>query len=245
MTYTPKVLLYDLETSPMILAGFEIYDATIPVDHILQDWTIFSAAWKYLGEDKIYSVSQATHTEEEVVQAIASAVDAADIIIAHNGDKFDIKKLRARIITLGLPPLGEVCAIDTLKVVKKHFKFTSNRLDYVARILGLPTKMGTSPGLWIRCLKGDKEALSEMEQYNQQDVLVLEEVYNKLRPYINNHPSIARLLDRASKGGCPVCGSLATHKRDTRLASKRLYQRYSCQECGHCFKGEVLKEAIT
>lgn len=237
-----RILFYDLETSPMVLAGFGLYDTTIPTSNVLQDWTIFSAAWKYLGEDKVYSISTAEYTEEQVVTAISSAIHAADIIVAHNGDKFDIKKLRTRILSLGLQPLTQVCAIDTLKVAKKNFKFTSNRLDYLARALGVGAKMTTSEGLWIRALKGDKNALLEMERYNRQDVEVLEKVYLKMRPYIDNHPSVARILNNATLGGCPACGSVSTHRHDKQLAQKRVYQRYRCQDCGGVFKGEVIKE---
>ena len=158
-----KILFYDIETSPMIMAGFEIWNTNIPTSNIMQDWTIFSAAWGWLGEDEIHSASTANMSEKKVIQKLVDAINKSDIIVAHNGDKFDIKKLRTRVITLDLPVLSNVVAIDTLKVVKKHFKFTSNRLDYVAKALGLEGKSSTSDGLWMRALRGNKDALREME----------------------------------------------------------------------------------
>lgn len=237
-----RILFYDIETSPMLMAGFEIWNTNIPTSNIINDWTIFSAAWGWLGEEKIHSASTATMTEVGVVTKLVDAINAADIIVAHNGDKFDIKKLRTRVIMLGLPVLPAVVAIDTLKVVKKHFKFTSNRLDYVAKALGLEGKSETSSGLWMRALAGDKEALTEMEEYNRQDVVVLRELYLKLLPYIDNHPSVARLHEVSKLGGCPCCGSVSVHRHDKKVTRKHLYQRHKCQDCGHIFNGAIIKE---
>lgn len=237
-----KILFYDIETSPMIMAGFEIWNTNIPTSGIMKDWTIFSAAWGWLGEDEIHSASTATMSEKQVVKKLVNAINSADIIVAHNGDKFDIKKLRTRVIMLDLPVLSNVVAIDTLKVVKKHFKFTSNRLDYVAKALGMEGKSSTSEGLWMRALVGDKAALKEMEEYNRQDIVVLKNLYLKLRPYIDNHPSVARLNNTHISGGCQACGSISVHRHDKQISKKHLYARYRCQECGHVFKGEILKE---
>lgn len=237
-----RILFYDIETSPMIMAGFEIWNTNIPTSNIMQDWTIFSAAWGWLGEDEIHSASTANMSEKKVIEKLVDAINKSDIIIAHNGDKFDIKKLRTRVITLDLPVLSNVVAIDTLKVVKKHFKFTSNRLDYVAKALGLEGKSSTSDGLWMRALRGDKDALQEMEEYNKQDIVVLKNLYLKLRPYIDNHPSVARLNKVQHLGGCPVCGSTAAHNHDKQISRAHLYQRHRCQDCGHVFRGSIIKE---
>jgi hypothetical protein len=42
-------------------------------------------------------------------------MDEADIICAHNGDAFDIKKINSRLITNGFKPPSPFKTIDTLK----------------------------------------------------------------------------------------------------------------------------------
>ena len=113
-----------------------------------------------------------------------------DLLIHHNGDKFDLKKLRARAMFHRMPPLTPVTTLDTLKVSRRLYGFMSHRLGYIAHHLGLNPKSDTSDGLWMRVLQGDKKALKEMVEYNKQDVLVLRDVYNIFRPHIENHPSI-------------------------------------------------------
>lgn len=230
-----KILIYDIETSHMIAAVFDLYgDQGIPHSNILQDWTIYSAAWKWLGDKTIHSRSTADSTELEVLTDLVTAIDSADIVVAHNGDKFDMRKLRTRALMLGIKPFRIPASVDTLKVARRHFKFSSNRLDYLALTLGYEGKLANEPGLWLKALKGDKKALAAMEKYNKQDVKILEDVYLRLRPYIDNHPNvgIAGRRDLA----CPHCASTHVVKDGFYLTRAGKRQRLHCQGCGAKYK---------
>jgi len=207
-----KVLIFDIETSPIIAYTWGIWGQNIPTDNIIKDWLILTWAAKWLFEDKVYSAKITpkeikADDDSRVVKALWAMIEEADIIIAHNAAKFDVKRMNTRFLKhrLGLPSPYQV--IDTLKHARKKFNITSNRLDYIAKdFLGIDGKMETPKGLWKRCIEGSAEALTMMDEYCIKDVYVLEDVYMHLRPYIQPHPNIG-LLEDSSKPQCPCCGS--------------------------------------
>jgi hypothetical protein len=211
----PKILLYDVETSPIVTATFSLYPDSINHENIIQDWFMISAAWKELGKKTIYSSAISDVPEMfdmvndfEVVKSLRDAMQDADILIGHNSIRFDTKRLNARLIYHGLDPLPSgIQQVDTLKEVKKVAAFTSNKLDYLGATLLGEGKMETSKGLWMRVIKGDTDAVKEMVIYNKKDVQLLEDVYLKLRPYMKGHPHIGVLHGEDRQYSCPKCGS--------------------------------------
>lgn len=230
-----KTLLLDIETSYMKLAGFSLKaDGYFSHNNIIEDWYILCAAWKWLGKPKIYgAISDDKHNDKEVVIKLREAVLEADELIYHNGAKFDYKKLNARVILNGLGPMVKPREIDTLKQARKHFSFTSNRLDYLGKVLGCGGKIHTGNDLWLRALDRDEQALKEMFKYNKRDVTLLEDVYKKLAPHIDVGYN-ANLMDVLN--GCPLCGSMDYHQRGWALTKTCKYQRYVCLNCGKWFQ---------
>lgn len=202
---------------------------------------IICAGWKWEGEDKVHTVStlddqkrykKDPHDDQHVVEKLHSVLSKADVIIHHNGDSFDKRYVDTRILKLDLPALPPVTSIDTYKVAKQKFLFNSNKLDYLGQFLGLGKKVKTTPGLWMRVMQGDKDAVLEMVEYNKQDVLLLEKVFLKLRPYCASH------VNRELYGsiGCPRCGSNEVQSRGLHRAITKTYQRFCCQDCGGWFR---------
>jgi len=165
-----------------------------------------------------------------LVKELHDLVSQADVLIAHNGDRFDIKKMNTRFIYHGLPPPEPYKSIDTLKVAKDKFAFNSNKLDDLGNFLGVGRKV-KHPGfdLWLGCEAGDEASWHLMKKYNKQDVLLLERIYLKLRPWITNHPNTAVL---SGVSGCPNCGSIHLQSRGQGITKTGTYQRYHCQSCG-------------
>jgi RNase_H superfamily len=237
----PKIVLWDIETTHNVVAAFQLKsDDYIPHDNILQERYIMSAAWKTLGAKKVEAVcvvdnkalyKKNPHSDLHVCTVLHKVLSEADIIIAHNGDWYDIKFTEARMLANGLPPLPPIQSIDTLKVARTRFLFNSNRLDYLGKFLRVGAKKHTSHGLWLRVLAGDTAALREIVAYNKQDVLLLERVFQKLRPYVRLgiHP--------VGRGGleCPRCGSKRTQRRGDYRTLTNLYPRFQCQACGGWF----------
>ncbi len=236
----PKVCFWDIETSLIVATTFSLFPERIPHEGIIQDWFIISGAWKFAGDKKVYSVSVLDKSRKKldddyyVVKTLGEMLQDVDILVHHNGDRFDLKKLTARLIFHGLPPLPRITTIDTLKEVKKVAQFTSNRLDYLGKHLVGQGKLDHPTSLWLGALKGDKVAISEMVKYNKGDVVRLEEVYNKIKPYIKNPPHFGVLLGKDKNCSCKSCGSTHVKKNGIRITvAGGKKQELQCQDCGH------------
>ncbi len=237
-----KTIVWDIETTHDLVAVFRLtQNDYIQPENIVQERYIVSAAWKELGKAKVHSVSilddprrfkRNMHDDYHVVKKLHEVLSSADVIIAHNGDAFDIKFTEARMLIHGLPPLPPIAKIDTLKVARDRFLFNANNLNYLGRILGVGGKKHTNNSLWLRVLEGDVKAIQEMVRYNKQDVALLEKVFLKLQPYVANH--VNRQL--MGETGCPRCGSTKVQSRGLHKAVTRTYQRFCCSSCGGWFR---------
>jgi len=229
--YEPKVLLYDLETGPNL--GYVWGKWEQNVIEFAQEWELLCFAFKWLGKNAITAYAQDTMTEEELVGQLHELIDEADVVIAHNGDRFDQRMANAKFIEFGMDPPSPYRSIDTKKVAARYFRFTSNKLDDLGEKLGVGRKDNVGGfATWLACMEGDQKAWNRMKKYNKQDVALLEDVYLKLRPWIENHPPMNILKDSIT--ACPKCGEEDNlHKRGTRKLNKTTtVQRYQCQSCG-------------
>ena len=240
----PRIVIWDVENSHTVAAVFQLaHNDYISHENILQERFLISASWKILGESKVKSVSvldnpklfkKDPHNDFHVVKTLHSVLSSADVIVAHNGDQFDIKLTEGRMLYHKLPPLPPIPSIDTLKIAKARFLLLSNKLDYLAQYLGFGKKVPTRNELWLKVLQGDRKAIKEMVDYNKHDVVLLEKVFLKLRPYAANY--INRQLF-GHEDGCPRCGSQHVQSRGTHKAISRVYRRFQCCDCGGWFKG--------
>lgn len=228
----PKVLIYDIETTHNILAAFDLRTEYTPHTNILTERYVVCACWKWLGEKKVSAVATYNGDDKKVIQKLLELFAEADVVVAHNGDQFDLKMVMTRALFHGLPTPPPTTTIDTYKVAKSKFRFNSNRLDYLGKFMGFGGKKHTEPGLWLEVLKGSKKAIDQMVSYNKRDVELLEKVFKKLAPYIPNH------LNRElfGKTGCPRCGSKKIQSRGVHRAITKIYQRFQCQSCSGWFR---------
>lgn len=230
--------LFDLETSYMLLADFSLKNqGYIPKDNIVQEWNIYCGAFKYLDSPKIYrfSVDPSDPTNDyNVVKELRELLVDTKLLIGHNLDKFDMKKFNTRLIKHGLAPINhKILTLDTLKAAKKHFAFTSNRLDYIGQFLGVGNKLQHREGNpWLKLIKGQdvKETLKHMEEYCVADVYpLLQNVYLKLRPYID-HPMLGGKVEKDGQIHCQHCGSTDMQSRgDYTTKAGAAYDRYQCK----------------
>ena len=241
----PKILIFDIETAPIKAYVWKVWKENVALDQILDDWFIicWSAKWIYSNEvmgECLTSQEIKEENDERVVKKLWKLFDEADIIIAHNVEKFDAPKMNVRFLHYGLVPPAPYRMIDTFQVVKKQFRFTSNKLDALADFFNLPRKLETDFTLWKECLEGKTAALQYMFKYNKYDVELLEEVYLKLLPWIHNHPNLGNYIN-SNKEICSNCGSahlipLQDHYYKTQIGT---YQLYRCKDCGAISRGRV------
>lgn len=237
----PKVLILDIETAPMKAYVWKRWKENISLDQTISEW--FCLCWSAKWLCQADTMSEVL-TPEEVMQEKDSRImkilwellNEADIVVTHNGDKFDLPRINSRFIINDLPPTTPYYSVDTCKVCKKQFGFSSNKLDALAGYFGFNGKLDTSFELWKGCMEGDKYSLLCMEQYNIQDVVLLEEVYIKLRPWIKGHPNVGNFMD-PSTIRCSNCGSdKVTLIDDEYYTSVNVYPLYRCK-CGCISRG--------
>ena len=229
-----KILLFDLENSPNLGWVWQKYEQDVM--RFDKEGVMLSFAYKWLGEKtvkahalpdfRLYKKDKLNDTE--LVKVLHKLFNEADVIIAHHGDNFDIKKSNAYFAKAGLLPPTPYKTVDTRKVAKRYFRFNSNKLDDLGQYLDLGKKLPTGGiDLWFDCMAGDKKAWKKMVAYNKQDVVLLEKVYLKLLPWITNHPDVGIDLDK-----CKNCAGSNFMKRGISVQRNGRYQRLQCSDCG-------------
>ena len=236
-----KVLVFDIETAPIKSLTFDIWNQNIGINQILEDWymLMWSAKWLHDTEvisDRLTGKESLQRNDERVTESIWNLLDKSDIVIAHNGLKFDIKKVNTKFLKYGQHLPSPYQVIDTLKCVKEKFSFTSNKLDFIARSLGLGGKIRTDFDLWLYCREfGDEDALLKMDEYCQEDSRLLEKVYLKIRPYIKNHPNMGIYVD-SDLSMCTVCESKQIKEDGFYYTQVSKFQAYRCLDCNAQFR---------
>lgn len=236
----PKVLVYDIETAPILGYVWRLWDQNVGLNQIHTDWYILSWSAKWLGDapQKMMYMDQrkAKNVENdlEILKGIWKLLDEADIVITQNGKNFDQKKLNARFVLNGMQPPSSYKHIDTKVIASKIFGFTSNKLAYMTdKICKKYKKLDHAKfagfEMWKECLAGNQEAWKEMETYNKHDVLALEELYNKLIPWDN---SIDFNLYHDKEENVCKCGSTSFIKNGFYYTSAGKYQKHRCKDCG-------------
>ncbi len=252
----PRILLYDIETAPALAWVWQNFKTNVIATE--QDWYMLSFAYKWWGQEEIGFVSvkqdkdwKPPSTDDyRVVEALHRLMDQADATVAHNGDKFDLKKANARFLYHGLGPVTPMINIDTRKEARRYFGFLSNSLNELCRTLGLGRKLPTQGfDTWEGAMVGDKEAWRIMEKYNRHDVVLLEKLYEKLLPWIGSPGKLGGLnvAHWANEGemACPKCGHDKLIKRGTHRSRFSEWQTWQCSKrtggCGGYSRGRSRK----
>ncbi len=212
-----KVLFFDIEITPNLGFTWGKYEQN--VIRFREEWRILSFSYR-INNGPIFTEA-AKKSDRIAVEKLWVLFDEADIIVGHNSDKFDIKKVHARFAYYGLPPVSPYKTLDTLKIARRYFSFTSNKLDDLGEYMGLGRKLRHDGfDLWLRCMANDSKAWKKMLAYNAQDVRLLCRVFYRLLPFVQNFPKIG-------KATCQ-CGSTDVIWKGVR----NLKARFICRECG-------------
>lgn len=234
-----NIVFFDIETTPVEYYKWQ-YDRNpyINAAGIKNDWYIISACWKTHGKAAVNSVAiDKPGDDYNVVKTLREALETADVIVGHCVDRFDLRNLNTRLVYHGLKPLPIIPTVDTKKVASRFFGFTSNKLDYLAKFLGVGEKIETEYGLWISVINGSKAALSKMVKYNKHDVVINEKVYDKMLPFMRNHPHVGAMKGKDRHYSCPTCGSEEIKLNGIRYTAAGVKkQEIQCKKCHHYAK---------
>lgn len=230
-----RILAIDIETSPSLAHIWSLWDQTVGLSQLQSTTEVICFAAKWLDEKRsMVFRSVHTHGHEEMIRAAHALLDEADVVMTYNGKKFDVPHLNREFVQLGLQPPAPYAQIDLYTVAKGKFRFISNKLEHVSTELGLKGKVKHEGfELWKKCLAGDDAAWKRMERYNRQDVVLLEDLYHVLQPWIQGHPNRALYGDLT---GCPSCGSDKLQRRGFSYTATSKFQRWQCTACGGWYR---------
>lgn len=235
----PKILTLDIETAPLEAWVWSLWKQNVGLNQIVTEWSLLSYAARWLGSKKvIYKDNRDAadpRDDRALLDDLWELLNEADIVVAQNGKKFDMRKIRARFVMLGYRPFSPVRVIDTMLEARAAFAFTSSKLEWMSDKLTSSKKMKHEkfPGfeLWKECLSGNVAAWNEMKKYNIQDIKATEELYLVIRPWIQGHPNIT-IYDDHEHQRCPCCGSAELTQDGHAYTQSGQYHRYLCDDCG-------------
>jgi hypothetical protein len=240
----PKLLFLDIETAPILMTSWSMRSPEASAVWVERDTFILMFSYKWAHEKTVKTIclpdfpryKRHKHDDKALCGVLHRLMDTADIICAHNGDAFDIKKINSRLIVNGFDKPSPFKTIDTLKVARSAFKFDSAKLDNIGRYLGEGRKIpNTGAALWRGCVDGDPKSWRTMRCYGKQDTALLEQVYHRLKSWAKNHPDM-RLY--SGSDGCPTCGSSNVQRRGKAVKLSTVRHRFHCQDCGAWFSGK-------
>jgi predicted RNA-binding Zn-ribbon protein involved in translation (DUF1610 family) len=239
-----KLLFIDIETAPIIMAAWTPYEASAV--WVERDTHLLMFSYRWAHEKAVKTVclpdfpryKRSKYDDKDLCRVLFDLLDEADIVCAHNGDAFDIKKINSRLIVNGFKPPSPYKTIDTLKIARRVFKFDSNKLDNIGRYLSLGRKIpNTGAALWRGCVDGDPKSWATMRRYGKQDTALLANAYERLKSWAPNHPNLNLYKAYQDRAGCPTCGSEHVQRRGVHVKLQSKYYRFQCQDCGGWFSG--------
>lgn len=233
-----KILGLDIETAPNTAHVWGLFKQNIGINQIIDTGRVMCFAARWLGtKSRPVFRSEFHHSHVKTIDAAWTLLDEADAVLTFNGERFDLPTLNREFIKYGLTPPAPYHSIDLLKVAKRRFRFASNKMDHLAKELGLTRKVSNrGHDLWIDCMNGKRAAWREMREYNMGDIQTLEELYNAMRPWIDTHPNTALYSDTGAPA-CPCCGSTKLQSRGLQRTKTQSYPRFQCQGCGTWLRG--------
>ena len=217
-----KILTVDIENTPHTVYRWQTYGNDVTAaNQIVEPGKVLCVAWKWHDEEGTEWATGPAYDHLDLspfdFYRLYNAMSTADLIVSYNGKKHDIPKLNAMFIEEGFGPPAPYAHVDLYQVVKKNFLFAKMGLDYVSGLLlGVHKTPHEGMPLWVKCMQGDPAAWQKMEEYNRNDVVMTEALYDKLLPWIPNHPNVLLYDSEPGQVACPYCGSESYQRRGTR-----------------------------
>lgn len=241
-----KILFLDIETAPTLVWVWGRFKQNVGQNQVEQEGYVLTWAAKWYGDDNIvsdslhnYPTNLKAEDDKPLIESIYKLLEQADVVVGHNGDRFDLPTLNARMVYHGFKPPKPYKTVDTLKILKNKFRFPSNRLDSVCEYLNIGNKVATGGfSLWSRCMQGDPDAFQEMLDYNVYDVVLLEKLYLRVAPWYTTHVNLNNFKPTETMA-CTVCTSTDLKKKGTVITNTSVFDSYQCGGCGHWNRGRI------
>lgn len=230
-----KILTVDLESAPNLAHTWGIWQQNVGLPQLIQPGYVMCFAAKWYHEPDVMF-----HRGKGMTKAIHKLLGQADVVVTWNGDRFDLPYFHTEFVKAGMPPPAPYRSLDLLPVVRRAFKFQSNKLDFIASELLGERKIATGGHeTWIGCMANNADAWAKMESYNRHDVVLTERLYDVLKPWVKAPPNPALYGDAdVAPTTCPQCGSAKIKKSGIAYTQLSAYQRYQCTVCQRWMRGQ-------
>lgn len=240
-----RVLVYDIECAPAVTYRWSLRDDFTPIEYILEDPRILCIGAKWLGEKRVFLLSEWEHGRHGMLEGIHALFDEADAAVGYNSRGFDTPWVEGELAREGFLPPSPFGQVDLFREAKR-FRFISHKLNYVSGALGVGSKIDTGGfGLWKSVLDGDARAQSKMGRYCKGDVQLTEELYMRMLPWLKTAPVAALYTDdEADALVCPKCSSEDLQRRGFAFTRLGKFARYQCQSCGGWSRGKKNLKAV-
>jgi DNA polymerase elongation subunit (family B) len=230
-TGEPKILTLDIETSPNVIDAWRLFDVSASLTQVREVSRVLCFGAKWYGKKSVEFYSEWDSSHGDMVEQAWRLLNETDILVTYNGPRFDVKHLQREFVLAGLGPPSPFKNVDLLQTARSQFRFASNKLDHVAQQLGLGAKLKhDGHALWTLVLDGDSKAQGRMQKYCVQDVKLTEALYDRLGPWIKNHPHFG--LWTGEEKSCFACGSTKLKQHGFTRTSLTVYALLQCDDCG-------------
>ena len=257
MNKKPKIAYIDIETLPMQCTTFTLFPERLSPKSILKDGSIICIGVMINGKkQKFFSVTddlagfkKDPYADKKLLRTYRDYMikEDFDLVVGHNVRGFDLKIINARFAYHGITPLPNILIDDTLTMAKASFKFHSNKLEHLAKFLGVEQKLETNYAMWLDIVNGGPKAVKavkDMVKYNKGDLICGWQVYEKLLPYSKSTLNRSHFVEDAE--GCGHCASSRLQRRGFSRNISGEFQRFQCQDCGKWMKAtkKLIKKHI-
>lgn len=228
-----RTLILDIETAPHLVYTWSLREKYINPSNIVEPGGMICFAAKWYDENRVMFLSVHNEGYPAMVETVHALLEQADVVVHYNGKRFDVPRINTEFLNHKLMPPAPYRQIDLYETVRRVFHYPSNRMDYVCKRLGIPGKIKHGGfGLWPACLAGDEKAWRMMKRYNKHDVMMTQDLYEKLLPWLVNSPNAA-IYAEPGTDACPKCGETGQlERRGFSYTQVGKFQRYQCRSCG-------------
>ncbi len=228
-----KRLFFDIETTPHKAYTWNLYNAMISYDMVIEPSKVICISYKWEGSEQVFRLNWDKNMDDkQMLTEFVEILNSADELVGHNGDRFDIRVVRTRCLFHRIPVIPTYQTLDTLKKARSGFKFPNNKLDTILKYLGIGEKLPHSGwSMWKKVMENSPDALTEMGNYCDIDVLRLEDLFLVMQNYFKHNTHTA-VVGGGYKYECPNCGGEDSQLVQNRFTSvgtiKRLMECLTC-----------------
>ncbi len=228
-----KMLHFDIEAAPCKGYFWDLKTRYIPLSQVAEFGYVLCFAWRWHHEEEVYLSTRWDHGEKGMIKQAHDLLSEADVVIHYNGSNYDVPRLNTEFLVHRLGPPVPFQQVDMYQTVRKNFRVTSRSMNHMLYLLGLDSKVQhKGMELWTNCMQGVQEDQELMEDYNAQDVVVMNDLYQELLPWMDKHPNLALFMEPSDTPYCPNCLSTDLRFKGYKHTRVLSYRQYHCQSCG-------------